>query len=163
MTINYEERQNKFLRQLKNDNIKMAVITDPTNIYYMSGMYVDPHERYMSLFFDVSDGITHLFLPALDKEIAAAHAKVDHIIPISDEENPFTIIGTRFQTHTSTMGIEMNVVTVTNFHELKGTFPDTEFIDIRPKLNEMRTFKSRAEINGMKAAVGIIKKCSKKD
>lgn len=158
MSINYEKRKNTLIEQLKNEKITLAIITDPTNIYYMTGFYADPHERYMSLFIDTEDQHTYLFLPALDREIAAEVAKVDRIIPISDEDNPFSIIEKNINKQMYDIGIEMDVVTVSHHNGLKGVFPNADFSNIQPAINKQRTFKSREEINGLKEAVDIIEK-----
>lgn len=158
MTIDYFKRISTLTEHLKNENTGMAVITDPSNIYYLTGFYADPHERYMSLFIDTGSEETYLFLPALDKEIAAGIAKVDFIIPISDEQDPFTIIESNIKEKAAKIGIEMNVATVAHHNGLKGTFPNAEFIDIQPVINHQRAFKSREEIEGLKEAVNIIEK-----
>src|SRR5699024_382984 len=149
MIIDYFKRISTLTEHLKNLEIDLAVITDPTNIYYLTGFYADPHERYMSLFIDTGSEETYLFLPALDKEIAAGIAKVDFIIPISDEQDPFTIIESNIKEKAAKIGIEMNVATVAHHNGLKGTFPNAEFIDIQPVINHQRAFKSREEIQGL--------------
>lgn len=158
MTINYEKRKDKLLSQLENETIDLVLITDPSNIYYMTGFYADPHERYMSLIIDRENKETFLFLPALDKEIAEGTAKVNNIIPISDEEDPFVIIKNNIKNEIKTLGIEMNVVTVAHQNGLITSFPSMDFINIQPHINKLRTIKSREEINGLKKSVNIIEK-----
>lgn len=158
MTIDYENRKDKLLNQLGDETIDLVLITDPSNIYYMTGFYADPHERYMSLIIDRENKETFLFLPALDREIAAGTAKVDNIIPISDEEDPFSIIKNNIKNVVRTIGIEMNVVTVSHQNGLLASFPSVDFINIQPHINKLRTIKSREEINGLKEAVNIIEK-----
>jgi len=158
MTINHPERIKTFIKHPHVESSELTIITDPSNIYYMTGFYADPHERYMSLFIDAKNTETYLFLPALDKEIAAEVAKVDHIIPISDEQNPFTAIKDTLKGTPDKIGIEMNTVTVSHHNGLKGIFPGAEFADIQPALDHLRTFKSRQEIDGLKEAVHIIER-----
>ncbi|WP_017549816.1 M24 family metallopeptidase [Salinicoccus carnicancri] len=156
MSINYSERIKALTNHPSLENIEVIVITDPSNIYYMTGFYADPHERYMSLFIDTENEETYLFLPALDKEIAADIAKVDNIIPVSDEQNPFTIIREALKGMPDIIGIEMNTVTVSHHNGLKDIFLGAEFADIQPAIDHLRTFKSREEIDGLKEAVNII-------
>ncbi len=155
MTIDYTSRKDALISNLKEQAVDAALITDPSNIYYMTGFFADPHERYMSLFIDVESKETHLFLPALDKD-AAEVADADHIIPISDEEDPFALIKATIKSEVKTMGIEMNVVTVAHHNGLKSVFPEARFTDIQEALNLQRTFKSREDVDGMKEAVRII-------
>jgi len=156
MTINYESRKESLVSRLEKSGINLAVITDPSNIYYMTGFYADPHERYMSLFIDTKNEETYLFLPALDKEIAADIAKVDNIIPVSDEQNPFTVVKDTLKDRPDKIGIEMDVVTVSHHNGLNDIFTNAEFTDIQPAIDHQRTFKSREEIDGLKEAVNII-------
>ena len=158
MTINYELRSQSLISHLEKEEINLAVITDPSNIYYMTGFYADPHERYMSLFIDTKNTETYLFLPALDKEIAADIAKVDHVIPISDEQDPFTIIKDTLEGTPNKIGIEMNIMAVSHHNGLKDIFTNAEFSDIQSAIDHQRTFKSREEINGLKEAVNIIER-----
>src|SRR5699024_2080872 len=123
MTIDYFKRISTLTAHLKSENPGLAVLTDPSNIYSLTGFYADPHERYMSLFIDTRSEETYLFLPALDKEIAAGIAKVDFIIPISDGQDPFTIIESNIKEKAVKIGIEMNVATVAHHNGLKETFP----------------------------------------
>src|SRR5699024_2031222 len=109
MTINYELRSQSLISHLEKEEINLAVITDPSNIYYMTGFYADPHERYMSVCIDTKRTGTCLFLPARDKEIAGDSAKVDHVIPRSDEQDPITIIKDTLAGTPNMIGIEMNI------------------------------------------------------
>ena len=158
MSIDYNLRIEKLISGVEDEKTELIVVTDPSNIYYMTGFYADPHERYMSLIIDRENKETFLFLPALDREVAAGTAKVDNIIPISDEEDPFSIIKNNIKKVVRTIGIEMNVVTVSHQNGLLASFPSVDFINIQPHINKLRTIKSREEINGLKEAVNIIEK-----
>jgi Xaa-Pro dipeptidase len=158
MKINHIERQQKLIARLKNEGLDLAVITAPSNIYYMTGFFSDPHERYMSLIIDVLCESTYLFLPALDKEAANQVAKVNQIIPISDGENPFSIIKNSIDIMPKVIGIETDFVSVSHHDGLKNIFTHVSFVNIRPYIDNQRIFKSKEEINGLKEAVTIIER-----
>ncbi|WP_052255029.1 Xaa-Pro peptidase family protein [Salinicoccus sp. YB14-2] len=157
MAIDYEFRLNQFISNTENKNVDLIVVTDPINIYYFTGFYADPHDRYMSLVID-SAKESYLFVPALDRDAAVEKAKVDYIIPISDEEDPFDIVGQHLEASVHTIGVEMNVMTVAHQNGLKVIYEDAEFLDIEKEINTLRIHKSKEEVEGMKKAVNIIEK-----
>ncbi|EGL83167.1 peptidase M24 [Caldalkalibacillus thermarum TA2.A1] len=55
------------------------LLTDPKTVYYLTGFYTDPHERFMGLFFDPEQGWT-LLVPQLDFE--AAQAAVGNMVAV---------------------------------------------------------------------------------
>lgn len=157
MSTEYNLRIEKLTQSLKDKKIDLVVITDPINIFYFTGFYADPHERYMSLVLDTLNNDSYLFVPALDKD-AAEVAKVNHIIPISDEQIPFDILSLNLPKNINSAGIEMNVMTVAHQNGLKTVFDNPEFTDIQTEINALRIYKSRAEVDGLKKAVSIIEK-----
>lgn len=157
MSIDYGSRVEKLTESFEDRQLDLLVVTDPVNIFYFTGFYADPHERYMSLILDTEKKESYLFVPALDKD-AAETARVDHIIPISDEEIPFEILSLNLPKDIKNVGIEMNVMTVAHQNGLKTIFDDPEFLDIQTGINALRIYKSRAEVDGLKKAVAIIEK-----
>ncbi|WP_342388907.1 M24 family metallopeptidase [Salinicoccus bachuensis] len=156
MPIDYSKRMQTLMGRLKSKALDIALITDPTNIFYYTGFYADPHERYMSLVIHAEHGSSALFLPALDEEMAKESAEVDEIHPISDEMDPFYIIKGMMEEDISKIGIEMDVMTVSHQNGLKSIFPGVEYMDITPSIDRMRTLKTQAEVDGLKKAVEII-------
>lgn len=157
MAIDYHSRLNQLITSTKSNDVEQIIITDPVNIFYFTGFYADPHERYMSLIID-SANESYLFVPALDRDAAVEKAKVDYIVPISDEEDPFDILGQHLGTPVHTIGVEMNVMTVAHQNGLKSIYSSAGFVDIQPSIDELRIHKSRDEVEGMKKAVNIIEK-----
>ena len=157
MTIDYDVRLNQFISSMENRDLDLIVVTDPINIYYFTGFYADPHERYMSLVVD-SAKESYLFVPALDRDAAAATAKADYIVPISDEEIPFEVLSVNLPDDASNIGVEMNVMTVAHQKGLQVIYENADFIDIQPGINALRVYKSREEVDGLTEAVNIIEK-----
>ncbi|MCG7332427.1 M24 family metallopeptidase [Salinicoccus roseus] len=158
MPIDYSQRKRTLMERLEKETLDIALITDPTNIFYYTGFYADPHERYMSLVIDAGNRKSALFLPALDEELAKASAEVDAIHPISDEMNPFDIVKGAIQKNISKIGIEMDVMTVSHQNGLKSIYSGAEYTDITQEINHMRTFKTPSEVDGLRHAVDIIEK-----
>ena len=156
MSIDYNSRLEKLFASTKDSNSDLLVVTDPINIFYFTGFYADPHERYMSLILDSKSKQSHLFVPALDKDAAGEVAAVDHIIPISDEESPFEALAANLPKDFRKIGVEMNVMTVAHQNGLESIFEAAGFMDIQPRINALRAYKSREEVEGLKKAVHII-------
>ncbi|WP_462421863.1 M24 family metallopeptidase [Salinicoccus sp. Marseille-QA3877] len=157
MAIDYHSRLNQLITSTKSRDAEQVIITDPVNIFYFTGFYADPHERYMSLVID-SANESYLFVPALDRDAAAEKATVDYIVPISDEEDPFDILGQHLESSVHNIGVEMNVMTVAHQNGIKSLYSSAGFVDIQPAIDGLRVYKSRDEVEGMKKAVNIIEK-----
>src|SRR5690625_2915046 len=123
MTIDYQARLNALLENLNQKEVDLAIVTSPANVFYFTGFNSDPHERFMALIVDNRNKEFTLFVPALDKEIAATESFVKNIIPISDEESPFSKLKSKLGTDVKSIGLEMNVVSMLRHNQLQATFP----------------------------------------
>lgn len=142
---------------LRREDIEVGMITSPANVFYYTGFDCDPHERFMALVIDSRSDQLHLFVPALDFELAQGQKVIKGITPISDEENPFEILKDKLGAKEVTrFGLEMKEVNVFNFNHLNNIYPDAKFTDIQPFVNSQRMKKSRTEINFAQEAVRII-------
>jgi Xaa-Pro aminopeptidase len=72
------ERQQKFFKRLKEENIDGAVLFSVTDIFYLTGFHFHPTERPMGFFVDPKEE-THLFVPALEHEHTEEFAVIDHV------------------------------------------------------------------------------------
>lgn len=92
MTNMYEKRRHALRSHIQNQSLTAALITDPANVFYFTGFNSDPHERFLGLYIEATDGKTILFTPALDKDAAAESSDIETIVSISDEQLPFDVI-----------------------------------------------------------------------
>src|SRR5699024_5570840 len=141
--MNYKERLEAFQGYLKEKQIDIGLITDPANVFYLTGFNSDPHERFMGLVVDVRKNEHILFVPALDQEIAANDSIVKDIVPISDEEDPFSVLAERLGSDVESIGLEMGVVSMLRHQQMQKAFSNASFEDVQPELNRMRQKKSR--------------------
>ncbi|MFA1820978.1 M24 family metallopeptidase [Virgibacillus oceani] len=159
MTIDYQVRLNALLENLNQKELDLAIVTSPANVFYFTGFHSDPHERFMALIVDNWNKEFTLFVPALDKEIAATESFVKNIIPISDEESPFSKLKSELgKVVKRNIGLEMNVVSMLRHNQLQATFPEASYDDIQPYINKLRLNKSRNEVIHLQVAVDIIEK-----
>ncbi|WP_284141631.1 Xaa-Pro peptidase family protein [Virgibacillus sp. LDC-1] len=158
MTIDFTNRLNTLQTHLKSQNIEVAMITTPANVFYYTGFQSDPHERFMALIIDNRKDEMMLFVPALDKDMAADASIVKNIVAISDEQDPYHILKENLNGQITRFGLEMKVVTMYQHNQLSKAFPEATYFDIQPFINGQRLKKSRNEIVHLQKAVDIIEK-----
>lgn len=154
----FQQRINQLKNELTKENIDLALITDPANVFYYTGFNSDPHERFMAFAFEPKNEKFTMFVPALDQDAAKGESIIEDIIPISDEEDPFQILSENIDGDIQKIGVETNVVSMFRHQELQRIFPKAEFVNIESPINAQRIKKSREEINYLQEAVDIIEK-----
>ena len=158
MKKEYIKRLESIQVYLQNEKIDIAMITDPANVFYYTGFLSNPHERFMALVIDNKNEKTTLFVPALDVEIARNDSAVQTIVPISDEENPFTKLQTNVSANILTFGLEKKAVNIFRYQHLQENFPTASYIDIQPYISSERMKKSPIEIEQMRKPIQIIER-----
>jgi len=162
MSTEYNNRLNNLKSYLINNNIDIGMIMSPANVFYYTGFNSDPHERFMALVIDVQSDETHLFVPALDVEIAQQQKVVKNITPISDEQNPYDVFKNTLKAKSAAkFGLEMKNVNVFTYNHLVDIYKQANFVDIQPFVNSQRLVKSRSEIDKAQKAVDIIEEVLK--
>jgi len=158
MNNEYQNRLTALQNYLIEKNIEVAMITTPANIFYYTGFNCEPHERFMALIVDNRTKEFHLFVPALDEEIAANDSCISSIISISDEEDPFSKLKNKLGTNITRYGIEMKSVSVFQYNDLQSSFPEATYQDVQPFINLQRMKKSKTEVAYVRKAIEIIEK-----
>lgn len=145
-----------------NDKIKLltekmdtevAIITDPMNVFYFTGMYSDPHERLLALIVK-KDGHTTLVYPALDDEAVRADAKVDAYLPHSDGEDAFEEVY-KAMADAKTVGVEGDHFTFNRYKRLLEKVGDENITSIQKEVNYLRGIKDEEDKNKLQEAVDI--------
>lgn len=158
MSTLYKNRRAQLENYLVEQQIEVAMITSPANVFYYSGFNSEPHERFLSLIIDMREKKTILFVPALDHSAALAASDIDTIIPISDEEIPFEIVANTLRHDAKTFGVEKKSLSLFRYDSLMEFFPRTSVFDIQPFNNEQRMRKSSHEIKILQNATDIIER-----
>jgi len=158
MQMNFQGRLDTLNYYLQEEEIDLALITTPSNVFYYTGFQCEPHERFLALVIDRRQNKTCLFVPALDKDMAMEQSYIQDIIGISDEQSPFDVLKENLTTDVTSIGIEMKTMNVFQYEHLQDIFSKASFTDVGPQVNSQRLIKSRAEIDLMVEAVDIIEK-----
>ncbi|ASN06103.1 M24 family metallopeptidase [Virgibacillus necropolis] len=158
MNDEYQNRLNTLQDYLKEQNIDVAMVTSPANVFYYTGFNSDPHERFMALIVDNRTQEFTLFVPALDEELAASESYVKTIIPISDEEIPFSKLKNKLGENIVCFGLEMKAISMFQHNNLLSVFPKTSYEDIQHFITVQRMKKSKSEVEYLRNAVDIIER-----
>lgn len=77
----FEDRMNRLRDRLREAGIDLALITDDDSVYYFTGYYDYLHMEFgrPTILAVFADGPSHLVTPAMEKAMADAAARVDHI------------------------------------------------------------------------------------
>lgn len=154
----YDQRIKRVLSYLGEQKLDAVMITSPINIYYLTGFFSDPHERFMALVFDGQKGLVQLFVPSLDLESAAVATGVDGIIPVSDTDQPYLILKDWVGRSIARLGLEKRKVSLFQADHLKDSFPDAALVDVEEFVMEMRLIKSPEDIQIVRRAIEIAEK-----
>src|SRR5699024_2333402 len=90
MSIDYKNRLKHLRHYFKENGLTIGMVMDPANVFYYTGFDSDPHERFMALVWDVEEDGFRLFVPALDKDIAAEDSVIICSITISADIDSFS-------------------------------------------------------------------------
>ncbi|WP_134702368.1 Xaa-Pro peptidase family protein [Ammoniphilus sp. YIM 78166] len=153
----YNERLKQLLAYLEKEKLQAAMITSPTNIYFLTGFYADPHERFMALFLNASQGHVQLFVPSLDLESAEAKAQgVDQIIPVSDTDNPYQVVREQIAGGFNQLGVEKKGLSLFQAESLQEVYPGVKFSDVEAYITSMRLIKSKEDIQIVRRAIEVV-------
>ncbi|MEH7391418.1 M24 family metallopeptidase [Bacillus sp. JJ1474] len=158
MQEQYQSRLNELKKYLENQNVDVAIIKDPKNVFYYTGFNSDPHERFMALVMDINKGDQYLFVPALDREIAENDSFVKRIVTISDEVNPYKVLKDTIGESVNTIGLETKVISLYHHEQLNLFFSDLNYKNIGDFISQQRMKKSQEECSKIQTAIHVIEK-----
>jgi Xaa-Pro aminopeptidase len=147
----------EFQRRLTDENIDMAVIHDPDNIYYLSGIwgYLGMEFGRPTILIIPQTGSPTLITPGLEAEMAANMTWIEDIREWTDG------IGGEWQTQlddlfdsskSKTIGVEPIKTHPVVSEYIKSKFHNSSIKDVSEILSDMRMVKSPEEIDIMRQA-----------
>ncbi|HCA7427375.1 TPA: aminopeptidase P family protein [Staphylococcus pseudintermedius] len=144
----------QLVQTLKEQQADAMWVSNPINIFYLTGYKSEPHERLFALLVR-ADGQQILFCPQLEAEEVKTSPFTGDIIGYLDTENPF-------DKHRETYGtllIEENHLTVQRYHALKNAFSVHTFEAADPIIRALRNVKTADEIDTLRQAAKLADKC----
>ncbi|WP_053368004.1 M24 family metallopeptidase [Bacillus sp. FJAT-27245] len=158
MTEHYQNRLNALIKHLEQQQVDLAIVKDPKNVFYYTGFNSDPHERFMALVIDLNKQSHYLFVPSLDLEIAEEQSFVKEIVPISDEMDPYQILKNTLGEEFQTIGLETKTISLYHHEQLNKYFPDYRYINIGEFISLQRMRKTKEECDKVQHAIHVIEK-----
>lgn len=145
----YKTRRENFLKGLTPKGLKKAIVGRPTTLYYLTGVMLEPYERFIALILDAEKNKWLAVLPSLEQgAMARGGADLEEII-YQDSEDPAVALK-KVLGHNQTLGMEMNYFTVAVGQKVAGC-ADT-LVDVGDIVLSLRARKDALEIENMRAA-----------
>jgi Xaa-Pro dipeptidase len=158
MNEQYQIRLERLIGYLEIQQVELAIINSPKNVFYYTGFNSNPHERFMAVVIDMRKGKTYLFVPALDQEAAEKSSAIQTIIPISDEVNPYQILKETIGEDIREIGLETKNISLFQQEQLHRVFSNFSYQNIGEFLSGQRMRKSAEECRKVEVAVEVIEK-----
>ncbi|MFE8698937.1 M24 family metallopeptidase [Cytobacillus sp. FJAT-53684] len=158
MNEHSQNRLASLTNYLETLQVDLAIIKDPKNVFYYTGFYSDPHERFMALVIDLKKQSRYLFVPSLDLEMAERDSCIQKIVPISDEVNSYQVLKDAIGDGITMLGLETKVISLFQQEQLNEFFGQFSYQNIGEFISSQRMKKSQEECNKVQHAIHIIEK-----
>jgi len=151
----YQVRQETVRHKMAAKGITKTLLTNPTNILYLTGADIIPYERFIGLLLDAESKTSHLIVPGFEK----GHCKDDHTreVPYQDNEDALAIAADLIH-GCERLGVEkktlpfLTVQKVISLLEEAGPCAVCDIAGVDSFLEEMRLCKDEAELEKMALA-----------
>lgn len=131
------------------------LVTDPANVYYLTGFLTQPFERFMGVVV-AATGEPVLIVPALERENAAAQSCVEQVLSYRDEEDPYDLLAEVLRDlRVQALAVEKKHLTVGNFERIGSSLAGLTTLDASPWLEQVRARKDEGEIELMRKAAEL--------
>lgn len=152
------QRIQNVINWLKNENIDAAFITAPSNIFYFSQFFTDPHERLVGLAI-FQDEEPFLICPQMEMPEVRKVGWEQGVVGYDDTDDPWTIMKQQFDSRLQTVGscaIEKDHMSVSRYEALRKQFQTTWFVAADKMINELRVVKDDDEIHLLRQACDLV-------
>lgn len=148
------QRLTKLSTWLKKENIDVAFITSPDNVFYLTGFLSEPHERLLGLAV-FQDEEPFLVCPAMEVNDAKNVGWNNEIIGYSDTDKPWDFVESRIKARNINVrkfAIEKENLNVERYEELISRFEGAVFSSAEAILHELRLVKDESEMKLLRKA-----------
>ncbi|AQQ52805.1 M24 family metallopeptidase [Planococcus lenghuensis] len=142
---------------LQQNKISAAFITNPDNVFYITGFRSNPHERLFGVML-FADADPFVICPKMEVPDVEASGWQFGAIGHEDTEDAMDILqqaAESRQASLTALAVEKTHLTVSRQEALSGIFPDAAFHSIDDQLNAMRVIKDSREIELLAAAAEL--------
>lgn len=147
--------------QLKNYlnefGIDAAFITNPDNVFYISGFQSNPHERLLGVMV-FKEAEPFLICPNMEMPDAKNAGWEGEIVGHADTEDSMELLYRAASSRLDAvqkMAIEKSHMTVDRYEALAGFFKNAKFMELDNKINAMRVTKDKDELQILREAAAL--------
>lgn len=155
MSTQYQSRMRRVLEEIEAAGMDFAMITSPGSIFYLTGFYSDPHERFMALIARPGEAGYMLFVPALDEESARRGECIGRLVAVHDTVDPWELLGKETGFDPAVIGVEKNHLRFAGYERLSALYPKASYLDAHPIVMQLRLRKTPEEIARVRTAVAL--------
>lgn len=139
----FGNRRESLLNRARELGIEKMLIGKPLNIFYLTGIMINPYERFLALLLDSKNNRCTMILPSLEKGIAEKY-EIPEILH-RDDEDPVKELA-RVLGACDALAIEMDCFTMAIGEKLKGYLQNTRLTNCSGMVDAQRMFKDDKEI-----------------
>lgn len=154
----HQQRLDRLKNYLEEEQIEVAMVTAPTNIFYFTGFLSDPHERFMGLLVDNRKDRVLLFVPALDLDAAKEASYVRSMAAIEDSEDPYEKLANEIGSTPASLGVEKKEFSLFQHDRVYERLGQVRFRDIESFIVSERLKKTPEDILIVQKAIDIAEK-----
>ncbi|MFD2334214.1 M24 family metallopeptidase [Cohnella sp. GCM10020058] len=153
----FKARRDRLISYMQKEGMRIGLVTSPTNVAYLTGFACNPHERFLALALDSANRAEKLFVPLLDATAAEESAPGLAIVPISDVDDAYALLGEHMPAQGApSIGVEKGAVSLAKAERIQAVYPGAGFADLEQPILDMRIIKSADEIARIQRAVDIV-------
>lgn len=158
MQNKFDKRIEKLTQELRNCDIFKALITNSSNIFYLTGIEIVTDERFAGLLVDLQHNKIQIIMPELEKGKIVNNKILGQFY--RDHEDPIRLL-TNNLGKCNVLGVEKCFINLLRAETLKGYIEKKEksqcdLVDIGSILNIMRLHKEESEIENIKLSANYI-------
>jgi Xaa-Pro dipeptidase len=153
-----EGRIQKVKDWLKEEGQTFAFIHTTANVFYLSGLYTDPHERVLGVVV-LPEGEPFMVCPGMERSQAKGAGWTYEIVGYSDSEDPWAKMQEALAglgvTAASSIAVEKETLPYARGEKLLGMFNDSKLVGAEVLLNELRLIKEESELETLREAARL--------
>ncbi|MGD8191487.1 M24 family metallopeptidase [Brevibacillus ginsengisoli] len=149
------DRRKRLNTYMESKGLDAVLITHPKNVYYLTGFYTDPHERFMALVL-VKGEEPFLFIPQLDRDKAVESSQVTQIHTYGDEEDSYEVLKGLMPTTIQQIGLELGHVTARSYRAIVAALDAKSVVDVEEPIRHMRQVKNEDELTSIRRAIWVM-------
>ncbi|WP_027363936.1 M24 family metallopeptidase [Desulfotruncus alcoholivorax] len=149
MGSTYARRRSELFKILAHRGIEQVIVGKPLNIYYFTGIMINPYERFVALLLDSKNNSCSMILPSLEKEIASVKG-IPEILHRDDEDPILKLL--EVLDGCNTLGVEMDYFDMKLGEKFIEYLPKMKLIDASKLIGNLRIYKDQEEIEKIHTA-----------